>query len=150
MSSSDGPKPPGVPRRDFLGIAVGVSGAAFTVAAGRPLLRFVDPPSRPFGTATVVGKLEDFPAGTAKTILIDERPVLVIRARGEEIRAFSALCTHLQCVVAYSPERNQIECPCHRGIYSIDGQNVAGPPPRPLEELAVTINDRIVTVSRIT
>ena len=55
MAPSDGSKPPGVPRRDFLGIAVGVSGAAFTVAAGRPLLRFVDPPSRPFGTATVGG-----------------------------------------------------------------------------------------------
>ena len=82
-------------------------------------------------------------------MLIDERPVLVIRARGEEVRAFSALCTHLQCVVAYSAERNQIECPCHRGIYSVDGQNIAGPPPRPLEELAVTINDRVVTVSRI-
>lgn len=149
MSSNDGPKPKGVARRDFLGMAAGASGAAFAIAAGRPLARFVSPPSRPFAGSTVIGKLEDFPLGTGKTVLINERPVLVIRAAGGEIRAFSALCTHLQCVVAYAPERNRIECPCHRGIYSIDGQNIAGPPPRPLDELTVTINDRSVIVSRV-
>lgn len=149
MSSNDGTKPKEVARRDFLGIAVGASGTAFVVAASRSLRRFVDPPSRPLTGTTVVGKLEDFPVGSSKTVLLDERPVLVIRSAGGEIRAFSALCTHLQCVVAYVPERNQIECPCHNGVYSSDGQNISGPPPRPLDELTVTINDRLVIVSAV-
>jgi cytochrome b6-f complex iron-sulfur subunit len=149
MSSNDGPKPKDVARRDFLGIAASASGVAFAVAAGSSLRRFVEPPSQPFTGTAVVGKLEDFPVGTAKTVLINERPVLVVRGASGEIRAFYALCTHLQCVVAYVPERNRIECPCHQGVYSTDGQNIAGPPPRPLDELAVTIDDRTVIVSTV-
>jgi Rieske Fe-S protein len=140
-------KPKDVARRDFLGIAVGASGAAFAVSAARSLRRFVEPPSRPVAGTLVVGKLEEFPKGTSKTVLLNERPVLVIRNAAGEVRAFYALCTHLQCVVAFVPERNRIECPCHQGVYSIDGQNIEGPPPRPLDELTVTINDRMVVVS---
>jgi Rieske Fe-S protein len=147
MASNEGPKPKPVARRDFLGIAVGASGAAFVVAAGRPLRKYVEPPTRPFSGVKEVGKLEDFPEGTAKTVLIDEHPVLIVRTVKGEFRAYSAICTHLQCVVTFSAEHNQIECPCHGGIYSLDGQNVAGPPPRPLDELNVTINERTIVVS---
>jgi cytochrome b6-f complex iron-sulfur subunit len=147
MASSDDPKP--VHRRDFLSVAIGGSAIAFGVAAGRPIARFVEPPRRPSSGPTVVGKLEDFPVGTAKTVLVDERPVLVIRSSESEFRAFSALCTHLQCVVRYVPEHKQIECPCHGGVYSAEGQNIAGPPPRPLEELAVSVNDRSIIVSPV-
>lgn len=145
MSSSDTPK--SAPRRDFLNIAVGGSAAAFAVALGYPASRFVEPPARPAAGPTVVGKLEEFPIGAARIVVVGERPVLVIRAADGQLRAFSALCTHLQCVVAYSSERNQIECPCHSGIYSADGQNLAGPPPRPLDELAITVNEGTVLVS---
>ena len=145
MSSNEEPKRP--PRRDFLGIAVGGSAAAFAVAVGYPVARFIQPAARAASGPTVVGKLEDFPAGTAKTVLINEQPVLVIRTADGEFRAFSALCTHLQCVVGYSVERNRIECPCHQGVYSIEGQNISGPPPRPLEELPVSLNEGAVIVS---
>lgn len=147
MSSNDEAKRP--PRRDFLSLAVGGSAAAFAVAVGYPVARFVEAPARASGGPTIVGKLEDFPVSSAKTVLVAERPVLVIRGADGQLRAFSALCTHLQCVVGYSPERNQIECPCHQGVYSVDGQNISGPPPRPLEELAVSVNDGAVVVSLV-
>jgi Rieske Fe-S protein len=143
--SGDEPKSP--PRRDFLNVAVGGSAAAFVVAVTYPVARFVEPRARPPAGPTVVGKVEDFPRGGAKTVLVDERPVLVIRSAEGSFKSFAAVCTHLQCVVGFSAERNQIECPCHRGIYSLDGQNIAGPPPRPLEELAVSVNDGTVSVS---
>ena len=147
MASDDEPKQ--LPRRDFLNIAVGGSGAAFAVAVGSAVARFVEPPAQPSTGQAVVGKLEDFPIGAVKTVIVEERPVLVFRAADGQFRAFSALCTHLQCVVHYVPERTQIECPCHGGIYSLDGVNIAGPPPRPLTELAVTVNDGTVIVSTI-
>jgi Rieske Fe-S protein len=134
------------PRRDFLAIAVGGSAAAFGVAAGYPVMRFVSPPATLSSGPVIVGKIDELPVGSSKTVVVDERPVLVIRAADGTVRAFSALCTHLQCVVAYSAERNQIECPCHRGVYSAAGENLSGPPPRPLEEIAVTISDGNVVV----
>ena len=146
MGSNDEPEE--VPRRDFLGMAVGGSAAAFAVAGGYPFLRFVDPPAQQPSGPVNIGKLEEFPVGSARTVIVDERPVLVIRT-GDGFRAFSALCTHLQCVVAYSAERNQIECPCHRGVYSMDGRNIGGPPPRPLQELSVTVNTGSVIVSAV-
>ena len=137
------------PRRDFLGMAVAGSAAAFGVAAGYPVARFLSVPPRSSSGPAIVGKVDELPAGSSKTVLVDDRPVLVIRAADGEIRAFSALCTHLQCIVAYSPERNQIECPCHRGVYSMEGQNIDGPPPRPLDELVVTVNEGSVVVSAV-
>lgn len=145
MSSDDDPKT--APRRDFLGVALGGTAAAFAAALVYPLGRFIQPSSRPPSGPTSIGKVEDFPLGAAKTVLVEDHPVLVIRTSDGAFRAFSALCTHLQCVVGYSPERNRIECPCHQGVYSIDGQNISGPPPRPLDEYAITINDGAVIVS---
>jgi cytochrome b6-f complex iron-sulfur subunit len=145
MPSDDDPKT--APRRDFLGIALGGTAAAFAAAVAYPLGRFLHPPPRPASGPTPIGKVEDFPVGSAKTIIVEQHPILVIRTASGEFRAFSALCTHLQCIVGYSPERNRIECPCHHGVYSIDGQNVSGPPPRPLDEYAVTISEGAVIVS---
>ncbi len=136
-----------VPRRDVLGVAVGGSLAAFAVAVAYPVARFVDPPSQTSGAATDVGRLADFPVHSAKIVTVHDRPVLVVRSADGALRAFSALCTHLHCVVSYSAERNQIECPCHRGVFSMDGENIEGPPPRPLDELAVTVRDGSVIVS---
>ena len=145
MSSSDEPKRPA--RRDFLGLAVGGSAAAFAVAVGYQVARFAEPPARGTPGPVIAGKVEEFSVGAAKTVMLGDRPVLVLRGADGELRAFSALCTHLQCVVGYSAERNQIECPCHRGVYSVDGRNIAGPPPRPLDELVVHVSEGAVIVS---
>jgi Rieske Fe-S protein len=135
------------PRRDFVGVAVGVSAAAFAAAMGYPVVRYAAPRPRPSAGPTAIGKLEEFPEGGARTVVVDDRPVLVLRGRGGEVRAFSAICTHLQCVVGYVPATKQIECPCHRGVYDLDGRHLSGPPPRGLEELAVTVNEGTVIVS---
>jgi cytochrome b6-f complex iron-sulfur subunit len=143
--SEEQPKDP--PRRDFLGMAVGGSATAFAVAMGYPVVRYVQPEHRQASGPVTVGKLEEFPVGVAKTVLAHDRPVLVIRGTDGQFRAFSAICTHLQCVVGWSQERGQIECPCHGGIYGSDGERVAGPPPRRLDELVVSINEGSIIVS---
>lgn len=140
-------EPPITPkRRDILGIAVGGSASALVIALGYPVVRYTAPRTRPDSDPAVVGKVEEFPLGSAKTVLVRERPVLVIRAPDGRFQAFVALCTHLRCVVGYSTEKNQIECACHRGAYSIDGQNISGPPPRPLEALEVLIRGDSVVI----
>jgi nitrite reductase/ring-hydroxylating ferredoxin subunit len=69
------------------------------------------------------------------------RPCLVIRAQ-DEIRAFSAICTHTDCTVEYLPAKGIIFCACHNGVYNLDGRNVSGPPPRPLEKHQVTLRGK--------
>ena len=61
------------------------------------------------------------------------------RLRPDDVRAFDAVCTHLQCTVEYRPSHDDIFCPCHDGVYDLNGRNVSGPPPRPLEMYKVTL-----------
>ena len=137
------------PRRDFLGVAIAGATAALGAAVGYPVVRFLDFRERSTAGFAEVGRAEDFPSGTSKTVLLGDRPALVIRLANGDFRAFVALCSHLQCVVGYSIEHNRIECPCHRGIYAVDGKVVSGPPPKPLSELRVETRDGVVVVVEV-
>jgi Rieske Fe-S protein len=67
------------------------------------------------------------------------KPCLVIRTPEGEVRAFCAVCTHLECTVEFRAAKADIFCNCHDGVYNLNGRNVSGPPPRPLEEYKVTL-----------
>ena len=60
------------------------------------------------------------------------KPCLLVLVDGEP-RAFNAVCTHVQCTVEYRPQTGDVFCACHNGVYDLNGHNVSGPPPRPLE-----------------
>jgi Rieske Fe-S protein len=60
------------------------------------------------------------------------KPCLLILVDGEP-RALNAVCTHLDCTVEYRPAQGDIFCNCHNGVYDVNGRNLSGPPPRPLE-----------------
>lgn len=65
---------------------------------------------------------------------------------GGELRAFSAVCTHLGCIVRFEPEMNHLYCACHGGMFDRDGQVVGGPPPRPLPRYPVEVREGQVYV----
>ena len=67
------------------------------------------------------------------------KPCLVVRTSDGEIRAFNALCTHVDCTVEFRADHQDIFCNCHNGVYDTHGRNISGPPPRPLEEYKVTL-----------
>jgi len=69
-------------------------------------------------------------AGDAITFADD---VLVTRENGT-VRAFSAKCTHLGCLIDRS-EGDVLVCPCHGSRFRLDGSVAAGPAIRPLEPL---------------
>jgi Rieske Fe-S protein len=77
------------------------------------------------------------------------KPVILIRTDGGEFRAFTATCTHLDCIVQYRTDLQQIWCACHNGLYDTRGRNISGPPPRPLEEYAVNVIGDEIMVSQI-
>lgn len=61
-----------------------------------------------------------------------KRTAWVFKGEDGEINAFSPVCKHLGCFVAWdSDERfpNEFFCPCHDGRYYKDGVNVPGTPP---------------------
>ncbi len=65
--------------------------------------------------------------------------MIVIRVSTDEYRAFTATCTHLDCLVDYREDRQLIWCWCHNGVYDMTGRNIDGPPPRPLSRFGVNL-----------
>lgn len=66
---------------------------------------------------------------------------------GDTFKAYNGHCTHLGCGYVYDKERKTFVCPCHRGQFDVKtGAVLAGPPPRPLDELAVQVKDSAVYV----
>ena len=61
--------------------------------------------------------------------------MIVIRVSDTDIKALSATCTHLDCIVGYKKDLSQVYCNCHGGAYDVNGRNISGPPPRPLTPL---------------
>ena len=66
---------------------------------------------------------------------------------GEVFKAYNGHCTHLGCSYVYDHDRKNFFCPCHRGQFDVKtGAVLAGPPPRPLDELEVQVRDAAVYV----
>ncbi len=72
------------------------------------------------------------------------RVFVVSSERGLDV--FSAVCSHLGCLVNYQREKREFVCPCHGGKYDLSGGNIGGPPPAPLTKFPVVIQDGVVLV----
>lgn len=128
-------------RRSFLNWFLGTTTGALCVSIFYPILRFLSPPQVPEAATNQVeaGATNDpeLLEKGFKIVRFGAEPVIVIRASETEYRAFGATCTHLDCIVEYRKGDRQIWCNCHDGVYDLNGRNVAGPPPRPLDPYQV-------------
>lgn len=69
---------------------------------------------------------------SARPFFFGRTPALLIMSDQGELIALQAVCTHFECAVHYDPTQKKLICPCHQGFFDIYGNNLAGPPPRPL------------------
>ncbi len=137
-------------RRGVIGWLLGGGILASITSFLYPAFRFMSPPPVPEAAVNEVdaGKVTDLKPNSGKIVKFGSRPVLLIRSDVDEWRAFSAICTHLNCTVQYQDASRAIWCACHNGFYDLNGQVVSGPPPRPLEQYAVRIRGEEVVISR--
>jgi cytochrome b6-f complex iron-sulfur subunit len=134
-------------RRDFLGILLGGGFFAWIVSLFYPVIKYLNPPELEEATVTSVkiGAVEDMQKDSGKIIKFGSKPVIVVRKQSGDYVAFSAVCTHLDCIVQYRKDLTQIYCACHNGKYDLNGRNVSGPPPAPLKKYGVSIkNDEVI------
>jgi cytochrome b6-f complex iron-sulfur subunit len=116
-----------------------------------PAGRYLIPPETAESAATSVTLTltpDDIAANSGQVFKFGNRPGLLVKTSAGELRAFSATCTHLGCIVQYRADIGQIWCACHNGHFDLNGQNVQGPPPRPLEKYSVNVRGDQIVVSR--
>ncbi len=160
-----------VSRRRFLGYATVGLGAIVSALVGIPLVGSLISPilqKKKVETEWVeLGKIADFEVGQPKMVQwtisrIDgwvmeaaPRAVCVVTQDGENFTVYNSRCTHLSCSYSWKlkgephqtaygsamPGKDHFFCPCHDGIFDIDGTVLGGPPPRPLDTLPVKIED---------
>jgi Rieske Fe-S protein len=137
-------------RRSILKYLLATSIGASLVSILYPAIRFLIPPKTPQNQANevVAAQADKLPPNSGIVFRFGTEPAIVIRTPEGVVKAFTAVCTHLQCTVHYRPTYHDIFCPCHGGRYNLNGVPVAGPPPRPLTEYVVHERGGDIIVSR--
>jgi menaquinol-cytochrome c reductase iron-sulfur subunit len=80
------------------------------------------------------------------TQVVDRTVVYLVKTGDNQVRAMQSTCTHLGCRTSYDRESKHIVCPCHGGVYDLQGNVIAGPPPAALPALTTKIEDGNVMV----
>ena len=136
-------------RRRVLNGLLGITATTWLGSVAYPVVRFLIPPEGPAirETSVKVGVAGDFKPNSGTMFRIGNKPGLLVRTATGEFRAFIAICTHLDCTVQFKQDEGLIWCACHNGHYNMQGTNISGPPPRPLQTLKVALQGEEVHVS---
>ena len=142
---------PDATRRGVIGWLLGTSAVAFALSVIYPMARYLIPPTAGESQAASVTlpiKPAEVRLNSGQIFKFGNRPGILVRTPAGDLRAFSAVCTHLNCTVQYRADLSHIWCACHNGHFDLNGQNVAGPPPRALDAYAVNVRGAQIVVSK--
>jgi cytochrome b6-f complex iron-sulfur subunit len=141
---------PKLTRRNFVTEAL----AGWLFLTCLPLLysvaRYVIPPNVFDKVVEVInaGKFTDIPFNSAKIVRFNKKAIILVRTEQEQVKAFSAVCTHLGCIVQFMPDQRIFKCNCHGSQFDLTGKNIAGPAPTPLKPFRVELKDNNILVSQ--
>ena len=139
-----------ISRRAFLRSLLNGGVLALFGATLYPIARYLAPPrgGESSVSSAVAAKVGELATNTAKIFRFGNRPGILIHTPQDELKAFSAVCTHLNCTVQYDEDAGIIWCACHNGKYDLNGQVISGPPPRPLDAYQVNVRGEEIIVSK--
>src|SRR5262245_26907054 len=144
----------GFDRRTFLDALLATGFVSTAAAMAYPVAMYLVPPAggEPETASAVAGQAAELKPNSGRVFKFGSRPGIVVRTADGDLRAFNAVCTHLDCTVQFKSDTAQLWCACHNGTYDLAGNVVSGPPPRPLERFAVNVRgegpDAEIVVSR--
>ena len=139
----------GTNRRKFLNSLLGIGSLGAFSAIVYPIISYLVPPkiAEVKINSLKVGPAIEFKNNSSKIVKFGRTPVILIRNKEGEFKALEATCTHLDCLVQFREDTQQIFCACHNGIYDLHGRNISGPPPKPLKEYVVNIIDDEIRIT---
>lgn len=141
-------------RRTFLDALLAVGFVSTAAAMAYPVSRYLVPPrsGEPETATASAGRAGDLKPNSGRIFKFGNKPGIVVRTAEGDIRAFSGICSHLDCTVQFKADTSQLWCACHNGTYDLGGNVVSGPPPRSLEKFVVNLRgvgaDAEIVVSR--
>src|SRR5215831_14521222 len=110
----------------FLGLTSLAFFAGTVAAAGRSLWKRLVAKQN---NSVRISAFEEIPVGGYKLFRYptENDPCILLRLETAKFVAFNQQCTHLACPVIFNAAERQLECPCHKGLFSAeDGRVLAG------------------------
>lgn len=142
LDAPDSATTPPVSRRRMLRWLLGFSVVSTLTMVVTPVVSFLLPPKSTAagsGGKVPVGTTADIPPGQGKVVPVGSKPAIVVNTE-QGLRAYSAICTHLGCIVTYDDLSGTILCPCHDGRFNpTTGAVASGPPPTSLPSIEVVV-----------
>lgn len=150
------PTSPHLDRRQFVNVVLAFLGSIMGAIIGLPAIGYLISPAARVQKKEAwipLGPLENYPIGTPTLFNFTRTKVhgwektvssygaYVVRFSPEHLKVFSNMCTHLSCRVNWKEDLKEYVCPCHDGHFDAEGRVTAGPPPEPLHEYEVKIED---------
>lgn len=140
---------PGGTRRTFFTTVTKVISGIIGLSLAVPLVGYFISPAlkRQEKTWRSVGKVSELPVGEPKslnyTVMTTDgwmktetvKAVWALRQSEDQVTVYSPICPHLGCGFRWEESEKKFKCPCHGSVYDLSGKVLAGPAPRPLDEL---------------
>ncbi len=145
-----------ISRRDFMMVATWSIGGLIGLGWGIPAIAYVVSPTLKGDQAQKwirLGSTSKVELGVPTLFKVkvkrqtgwivneEELSVYVLTEDGRNYIAMSNICTHLGCRIRWIAEQDRFFCPCHNGVFDRQGSVVSGPPPRPLDQYEVKVED---------
>ncbi|MGA2882193.1 MAG: ubiquinol-cytochrome c reductase iron-sulfur subunit [Bryobacteraceae bacterium] len=133
-------------RAFYIGFINGVMGLVGLALAAPAAIYLLFPPKlRKEAQWVKTSDLSTIPTGTPTEIAFERQRVdgwkvtnekataWIVKKPNNDVVAFVPQCTHLGCAYHWDDPSHTFICPCHTSVFSIDGQVLSGPAPRPLD-----------------
>jgi len=78
-------------------------------------------------TASDLKNTADLPAGEGGVLSSGLKKIAVYRDFDNTLKAFSAVCPHLGCIVQWNGDEKSFDCPCHGSRFDTEGTVINGP-----------------------
>jgi quinol---cytochrome c reductase iron-sulfur subunit, bacillus type len=151
------------PRRRFLTQLFWAGMGLVSAGIAAPILTYLVRPL--FGAPETggwvrMGKVADLPLNVPQRLEVARRvregwvtddsqvTAWVIRT-ADQVHVFDPHCTHLGCAYNWDEQAKQFFCPCHAGVFNLNGKVVSGPPPRPLDTYTYEVREGDLYVAPI-
>jgi cytochrome b6-f complex iron-sulfur subunit len=133
-------------RRQLLKTSLAFLGTTTLISFVYPASKFLIPPKTSATETHLTFNTDEIPPGTAKEIIFNETPLVVINRKGSGFIALSRICTHLGCLVGYDKFNDKLICPCHAGEFDLEGNVLSGPATKSLPRYPLKITADQITI----
>lgn len=97
-------------------------------------------------SGTEIAKLSAVAVGESIGVVVGGASLLIAQPTAGDVVAFSAICSHQQCIVA--PAQTEFHCPCHGSRYdAATGDVLEGPAINPLTPVPVSVDGDSIVAS---